>query len=210
MAIADTITSMQNHTSNAYDMLEYGTDLTGINKNLENLSSTIFEAFLEALRNPDTLFNNLPKTSGSGSNITLNGTAYAPMRITLNPTAISQTTYTGKNLLEPNVETYNYRGIKLSITNNGWLVDGTMESGYTSATFVLFEKQLPSGTYTINGISGSSGSTYQARLYYNGDAQAYIKTTDYTFTIAEATTITKRLGGNLEMIKGLTLVGIWK
>ena len=90
MAISDTITSMYANTSNAYDMLSNGTDLTGINKNLENLSSTIFEAFLEALRNPDTLFNNLPKTSGSGSNITLNGTAYAPMRITLNPTAISQ------------------------------------------------------------------------------------------------------------------------
>lgn len=51
---------------------------------------SIFEAFLEALRNPDTLFTNLPKTSGSGSQITLNGTANAPMRITLNPTAISQ------------------------------------------------------------------------------------------------------------------------
>ena len=45
MAISNTITSMYTNTSNAYDMLSNGTDLTGINKNLENLSSTIFEAF---------------------------------------------------------------------------------------------------------------------------------------------------------------------
>ena len=90
MAIADTITSMQTHTSNAYTMIGYGTDITGINKNLANLSSTIFEAFLEALRTPDTLFTNLPKKSGTGANITLNDTANAPMRITLSPSELSQ------------------------------------------------------------------------------------------------------------------------
>ena len=90
MAIADTITSMQNHTSNAYTMIGYGTDLTGINKNLENLSTSIFNAFLESLRNPDTLFTNLPKKSDTGANITLNDTANAPMRITLGATELTQ------------------------------------------------------------------------------------------------------------------------
>ena len=90
MAISDTITSMQTHTSNAYTMIGYGTDLTGINKNLENLSSTIFNAFLEALRTPDTLFTNLPKKSGTGANITLNDTANAPMRIELGARELTQ------------------------------------------------------------------------------------------------------------------------
>lgn len=90
MAIADTITSMQTHTSNAYTMIGYGTDLTGTNKNLENLYPSIFNAFLEALRTPDTLFTNLPKITGSGSNITLNDTANAPMKIELSPSELTQ------------------------------------------------------------------------------------------------------------------------
>jgi hypothetical protein len=97
MAIADTIQSMQTHTSNAYTMIGYGTDLTGINKNLENLSTSIFNAFLEALRNPDTLFTNLPKITGSGTQISLNDTANAPMRIELGSVALEQETTTGKN-----------------------------------------------------------------------------------------------------------------
>ena len=52
--------------------------------------SKIKEAFLEALRTPDTLFTNLPKKSGTGANITLNDTANAPMRITLGATELTQ------------------------------------------------------------------------------------------------------------------------
>ena len=101
MAISDKLTYLNTTKSQLKDQINYGLptekQITSSTTFREYVGS-IFEAFLEALRNPDTLFTNLPKTSGSGSQITLNGTAYAPMRITLNPTAISQTTYTGKNL----------------------------------------------------------------------------------------------------------------
>ena len=137
MAIADTITSMQTHTSNAYTMIGYGTDLTGINKNLENLSSTIFEAFLEALRNPDTLFTNLPKTSGSGSQITLNGTANAPMRIELGASALIQS----PNLFNGNL-TSGYIDFDGTIaSNDGWR---------TSNDYIEIE---PSTTYVVSGTN---------------------------------------------------------
>lgn len=163
MAIADTITSMQTHTSNAYTMIGYGTDLTGINKNLENLSTSIFKAFLESLNNPDTLFTNLPKITGTGSNITLNDTANAPMRIELSPSELTQETTTGKNTFNDTLT---------SGSNNGltWVVNPDKSvkiTGTASATtYINFGSWNLSGNYIFSGITGGSGSTY--RLYLSG------------------------------------------
>lgn len=161
MAIADTITSMQNHTSNAYTMIGYGTDLTGINKNLQNLSSTIFDAFLEALRTPDTLFTNLPKKSGTGANITLNDTANAPMRITLSPSELTQAgtptpsspqdihTISGSN-------TILVRGKNLFDKNNYNLFNGYLNSSNMFLSrwqgYMVYIKCEPSTTYTISRV----------------------------------------------------------
>ena len=75
------------------DMINYGLDednkITS-STTFRNYVSSIFNAFLESLRNPDTLFTNLPKKSVSGANITLNDTANAPMRIELGATELSQ------------------------------------------------------------------------------------------------------------------------
>lgn len=74
------------------DMINYGLDENKITSSttFREYVSSIFNAFLEALRTPDTLFTNLPKKSGTGANITLNDTANAPMRIMLNATELSQ------------------------------------------------------------------------------------------------------------------------
>lgn len=75
------------------DMINYGLDddnkITSTTT-FRNYVGSVFKAFLESLNNPSTLFNNLPKITGSGSNITLNNTANAPMRIMLNATDITQ------------------------------------------------------------------------------------------------------------------------
>jgi hypothetical protein len=166
MAIADTITSMQTHTSNAYTIIGYGTDLTGINKNLENLSSTIFEAFLEALRNPDTLFTNLPKKSGSGSNITLNDTANAPMRITLGASELTQASTT--QLFDKVIAVSDKR---ISTSNGG----GYTATGYGISNFIEVQ---PNTSYTLNaGIQSymswyNSSQTYISGLAWNnGDSK---------------------------------------
>jgi len=92
MAIADTITSMQNHTSNAYNTLAYATDLTGVNKNLANLKQCIFDSLINTMS--DTLnptWNNLPKiTTTAGTSQSINNTIEAPMRVQLNASELSQ------------------------------------------------------------------------------------------------------------------------
>ena len=91
--ISTKLTYLNTTKSQLKDQINYGLptekQITS-STTFRNYVSSIFEAFLESLRNPDTLFTNLPKTTGTGTQITLNNTAYAPMRIELNPTAISQ------------------------------------------------------------------------------------------------------------------------
>lgn len=187
MAISDTITSMYTNTSNAYDMLSYGTDLTGINKNLNNLSNTIFEAFLESLRDSETLYTNLPKKSGNGTQITLNDTAYSPMRITLGSSALEQTTYTGKNLFNINATpsrvggstTYSVSGNELHITGQ-WFIAYQFNVSQNTNYFISATRNIISG--------GSAGNI----AIYNADVSTQIASTsknDYSFNTGSYTTI---------------------
>ncbi len=196
MAIADTITSMRTHTSNAYTMIGYGTDLTGINKNLENLSSTIFNAFLEALRTPDTLFTNLPKKSGSGANITLNDTANAPMRIMLNATDITQAgtptpsspqdihTISGSNkVIVGNGQLFN----KTDIVSGEWIrPDGQITSGVPEYGYSNYIQIMPNENYYVSGMASKSGWTPgfcyydKNKTYISGEGNSNRE--EYSFT----------------------------
>lgn len=89
------LTSGTTYNDMIYLQLESGSTATPFEKyiNTEIFRSYpdyIFKAFLESLNNPSTLFNNLPKITGTGSNITLNDTANAPMRIELGATELTQ------------------------------------------------------------------------------------------------------------------------
>ena len=98
---------------------------------------------------------------------------------------------TGKNLLEPNFQSSTSVGVSITYTDDGWLLNGTLTSSYTY--FIIYDKNLSAGTYTINGVSGASNNTYQLALYKNGTIYAYITTTNRTFTLTEDTQITIRL-----------------
>ena len=91
--IATKLTYLNETKSQLKDMINYGlpteNQITS-STTFRNYVSSIFEAFLESLRDSSTLYTNLPKISGNGTQITLNDTANAPMRITLNPSALSQ------------------------------------------------------------------------------------------------------------------------
>lgn len=100
-------------------------------------------------------------------------------------------TRSGKNLLEPNFQSSTSVGATITYTDDGWLLNGTLTSSYTY--FIIYNKNLPAGTYTINGVSGSANNTYQLALYKNGTIYAYITTTDRTFTLTEDTQIAIRL-----------------
>lgn len=93
MSTATKLSYLNETKSQLKDMINYGLDdnnkITS-STTFRNYVTSIFNAFLEALRTPDTLFTNLPKKSGTGANITLNDTANAPMRITLGATELTQ------------------------------------------------------------------------------------------------------------------------
>ena len=94
MSISSRITSMEEHIGNAYQGLQnIGADITGVNKNIENISSMLEEAYKEAPKVSDTsqetttgknLFNiegryetgtGISYTKNSDGSYTLNGTA---------------------------------------------------------------------------------------------------------------------------------------
>ena len=64
MSISDKITSIENHLSSDYEGLEnIGADLTGINKNILNIRTIL-----------DTIYNDMPKVTGEGTEVTLTPT----------------------------------------------------------------------------------------------------------------------------------------
>lgn len=98
---------------------------------------------------------------------------------------------TGKNLLEPNFQSATSVGATITYTDNGWLVNGTLTSASTN--FDIFNKELPPGTYTINGIIGSANNTFQVVIYKNNTIYAYLTNLNRTFTINETTLVRLRL-----------------
>lgn len=92
MSIASRITAIEEHIGDVYDTLELGgADLTNVNKNIVNISPTLEERYRNYMNNgTDDIWNNWTKTTGSGTDITLNNTIEAPMRITLSPSELSQ------------------------------------------------------------------------------------------------------------------------
>lgn len=140
-----------------------------------NYVSSIFNAFLEALRTPDTLFTNLPKKSGTGANITLNDTANAPMRIMLNATDITQdgtptpdspqdihtisgdnkVVVNGKNIFDKNMTT-----TPGYISDTG--VNGGSAGTYHTTDFIPI---VPNTSYVYSGATNIGGN--HSRCYYD-------------------------------------------
>ena len=73
MSIASRIESIEEHIGNAYDSIEaLGVDITDIDKNIENISSSI-----------DGIYDTLPKVTDEGESITLDGTIKGRLKTTL-------------------------------------------------------------------------------------------------------------------------------
>ncbi len=160
--ISDKLTYLNTTKSQLKDMINYGLDdnnkITS-STTFRNYVGSIFNAFLEALRTPDTLFTNLPKKSGSGSIISLNDTANAPMRIELGASELTQDSTKGYNLVDtPETNT--------AITGSG-----------------LTYKREDDGTIKITGTTNRAWD-YTLTTTYTFEAG---KT--YTFSVEDATEV---------------------
>lgn len=82
MSIADKITSIETHIGDIYDTLTLGgADLTGVNKNLVNVTSQLKDRYLDFMNNGTWgIWNNCEKVTGEGTSLSLSPTIQAPMK----------------------------------------------------------------------------------------------------------------------------------
>lgn len=154
MSISSRIASMEEHIGNAYQGLQnIGVDITGVNKNIENISSMLEEAYKEA-----------PKVSDTGTDITLDNTRKGRVDMGFSGNT-SQFTTTGKNLLPNDTETKTRNGITITKNSDGtYKINGTATDDFSEAICNNF---IPmSGTWRMLGCpSGGSDSTYMLSAY---------------------------------------------
>lgn len=82
MSIASRITAIEEHIGDVYDTIDYSYDTTGVNKNIINIPKYLKKGYLDIINNGiDTLYNNFPKVSGIGSNLSLTPTYKAPIKL---------------------------------------------------------------------------------------------------------------------------------
>ena len=88
MSIATRINAIEEHIGNAYDKLEdLGIDLTNVNKNINNIAEML-----------DTVYEDYPKVTGQGTELTLNGTKAGKLTLDVKGNSTQETT-TGSNLI---------------------------------------------------------------------------------------------------------------
>ena len=158
MSIADRITSMTQHTKEAYDKIaSLGADLTGVNKNIDNIADVL-----------DDVYAGYPKVTGSGTELSLSNCKKAGMEIEYKGNT-SQVSTTGKNLLNLPNGTYSNNGITAVVENGKVTVNGTATA--TSFVAIPFSKEYDGSSITISannsgiiGNTSSSGSYASLRI----------------------------------------------
>lgn len=101
---AQKLTYLNETKSQLKDIINYsGASIT--DDTFRQYPRKLYTQYLDILKNPDTLFNGMPKVpEQTGTELTLNNTADTRMKLKLNPSELTQETTTGKNLI--NVEEY--------------------------------------------------------------------------------------------------------
>lgn len=153
-----TSTIDENSTNTQYPGAKAVYDLNETTKeDLENeLSKT--QAQLDTYK---TIFNALPKVSGTGESISLDGTAESPLKMDLKGNTYQETT-TGANLQKYTTRTGTSTGATYICDNNGQVsITGTATAGATYEYNVSSTDPitLTAGTYTIKVIGNLSSTS---------------------------------------------------
>ena len=121
----------------------------------------------------------VPKTTGTGTNITLDDTLQAKMNILLSPSELEQETTTGKNkcnftVANTTIQGATYNGSEIRVTGT---YNDNVYQGFNAI-------RLPAGTYTFSFQSSFSNGTYflvKGNSIYGGNK--------VTFTLTEETNV---------------------
>jgi len=150
MSIASRIEAIEEHIGDVYDTIDLAKDTTGTNKNIVNIPSKLKDAYVDIINNgTDTLYNNFPKVSGSGTDLSLTPTYEAPMKVDLKGNT-SQVQLTGKNLFNIN-SSFRSSGTSdyvSAVSNNGFVFE--MPTYRRLDFYIDNQRTLSAGTYTIS------------------------------------------------------------
>ena len=177
MSISTRITSIEEHISSAYDKIDdLGIDLTGVDKNIDNIASMLEDVYEE-----------YPKVLAQGTEATLEGTKVGRLSLDLEGNSVQETT-TGKNKFDVTVIQERTTG-GITMTFNGQKIH---LQGTTSANANFYMKTgksivLPAGTYFLTRSSMTGVATL--KLTSGSDTIVATGSSDVSFTLANETSI---------------------
>ena len=175
MAIADTINSIRTHLTADYESLEnIGAELENVDKNIENIASVV-----------NGIYDNLPKTTGEDTNLSLN-TLKGKMNI-IPKGDTKQDTYSGYNELNiyavhPKGYTETVNGVTIKYNDNG----SVTATGTATADISYFLGSRASlgdmfnGTYYLSGCTNGSLTTYFLQMWAESSGTYQQTTTEVT------------------------------
>lgn len=205
MSIASRITSIEGHIEEDYNALErLGADLTGVDKNIENIASVV-----------NDIYDKLPKVTGTGSDLSLTPTLKGALSI--NPLGnAEQNSYNGKNLLNASQESYtlpasttNYQNIaNIDLVANtkyyiSYNIDNTSSSNTRSTPRLYYQQQyVESGSTNYNLTTGrkvweftpNASGTYQFQYWLQGSNVA-VTVSKFMISTSNDTTYEQYVGG---------------
>lgn len=175
MSIADKLTYLNTTKQLLKTEINRVNNVLDDNSTFRSYPQELFNGYLDILNNgTDTLWSNLEKVSGNGTEVVLENVETAPMKIGLNGNT-SQETTTGKNKLN------------LEFSNDSTSVAG-LDFAHTNSSFTL--KGTATGKYKIfklkNKLPIESGKTYtlSANVYgTNPKMNITIKGYDSSYTL---------------------------
>ena len=185
MSIASRIQEIETHIEDVYDTINYSYDTTGVNKNIINIPKYLKKGYIDIINNGiDTLYNNFPKVSEIGSNLSLTPTYEAPMKLneiqgdtlqenTPTPdtpvpiecvTGLQNVDITGKNLFDKNLLSSTWSSqvvnmITLNVEpNTKYTMSSNIPYGGTVADLFLYDESGTGSTAT-NGVKDGKNVT---------------------------------------------------
>lgn len=162
---ADKLTYLNTTKGKLKDTINYtGAGIDG-DTTFRNYPKKLYESYIDILTSgTDTLYNNIPKVSGTGTSITLNGTTETKMKLSL---ATSETNQSGTPTPSSPQAVHTISG------NNTIKVEGknlALPTGGFGATNV--SRTLENQITTFNG---SYGSAYSVAIYLNNKTDLVLK-----------------------------------
>jgi hypothetical protein len=214
MSISSRIQEIETHIGDVYDTINYSYDTTGVNKNIINIPKYLKKGYIDIINNGiDTLYNNFPKVSGIGSNLSLTPTYEAPMKLNeIQGDTLQDGTPTPDTPVEiqsvtglQNIEVYgkNLCNNALFVASSGATINSytdnsisvTFVGTYKAATqFIDISNSIY--TFSIGNISNNKGRM-EVYLYNNGEQVGTKQnvTANQTYTIDN----TSRLGDQIRL-----------